>query len=120
MAEAIARSEAWDVINPLSAGIAPLGFVVRETLDTLQANGFSIEDLKSKPLNEALWKAAQVVVNMTGRPKEIAFRGFPAHAEVEEWRVRDPYGESNAFYQEVCEELQGRVQALAERLRSSG
>ena len=117
MAEAIARGEAWDVIDPLSAGIAPLGFVADETLDTLLANGFSIEDLKSKPLDQALWKSANVVINMTGRPKEIAFRWFPAHAEVEEWSVRDPYGEGCAFYQEICEEIQARVQELAERLR---
>ena len=34
MAEAIARSDTWDVIEPMSAGIMPLGFVVKETIDT--------------------------------------------------------------------------------------
>jgi len=117
MAEAIARSEAWDVIEPLSAGIAPLGFVAKETIETLLGNSFSVEGLESKPLKTSLWDSADVVINMTGRPADIAFRWFPDLDKVEEWRVSDPYGEDRAVYQEICGEIQQRVEALAERLR---
>ena len=117
MAEAIARSDAWDVIEPTSAGIVPLGFVVRETIDTLSAGGFLAEGLKSKALNKALWDAADVVINMTGQPVDVAFRRFSDLDKVEEWRVRDPYGEDRAVYQKICAEIQERVAELAERLR---
>lgn len=117
MAEAIARSEAWDVIEPLSAGIAPLGFVAEETIETLAGNSFSVEGLESKALNAGLWDSADVVINMTGRPTDAAFRWFPDLGKVEEWRVSDPYGEDRAVYQKVCSEIQGRVGELAERLR---
>jgi protein-tyrosine-phosphatase len=76
MAEAIARQDAWDVITPSSAGIASLGFVVETTKETLAANGYSTDELRSKPLTDKLWDAAHVVINMTGRPGETLFRGF--------------------------------------------
>jgi protein-tyrosine-phosphatase len=117
MAEAIARSEAWDVIDPKSAGIAPLGFVVKETIETLEENDFSVDGLESKALTRTLWDEAEVVVNMTGRPADIAFRGFPDLGKVEEWKVDDPYGEDRGAYRKTCVEIEQRVGKLAERLR---
>jgi protein-tyrosine-phosphatase len=117
MAEAIARREAADVISPSSAGIAPLGFIVEDTKTTLERNGYSTEGLHSKAADAELWNSAQLVINMTGRPKNYAFYGFADHAKVEDWQVSDPYGADSAFYQKICEELQRRVRALADRLR---
>ena len=119
MAEAIARSDHSDIISPLSAGIAPLGFVVESTKQTLVANGYETAGLSSKALSEELWSAAEIVINMTGRRLDAAFRGFPEHPSVEEWAVKDPYGAETGLYQQVCEELQGRVSALAMRLREA-
>src|SRR5262249_39148679 len=118
MAEAIARQDAWDVIRPQSAGVASLGFVVETTKETLAANGYSTDDLRSKPLTDKLWDAAHVVINMTGRPGEALFRSFPQPKRVEDWLVLDPYGEDGPTYQKICEELQQRVADLAERLRT--
>ena len=117
MAEAIARADHWDIIDPLSAGIAPLGFVAEATIQTLQANGYGTEALSSKPLSEELWNTADMVINMTGRKRDTAFCGYPARPRVEDWMVKDPYGADTESYQQVCEELQGRVNALAARLR---
>ena len=119
MAEAIARQDAWDVIKPLSAGIAALGFVVETTIETLAANGYTTEDLRSKPLTEKLWDTAHVIVNMTGRPAEV-FRSFSVSKRIEDWLVLDPYGEDGPTFQKICEELQQRVADLAERLRNQG
>lgn len=94
-----------------------MGFVAKETIETLLGNSFSVEGLESKPLKTSLWDSADVVINMTGRPADIAFRWFPDLDKVEEWRVSDPYGEDRAVYQEICGEIQQRVEALAERLR---
>ena len=43
MAESIARRDAADVIEACSAGLTPLGFVPVLTMQTLAANGYSIE-----------------------------------------------------------------------------
>jgi protein-tyrosine-phosphatase len=36
---------------------------------------------------------------------------------VEDWDVEDPYGEDLATYRRICEDIEGRVEELAERLR---
>jgi protein-tyrosine-phosphatase len=58
MAEAIARRDAADVIEAASAGVAPLGFVAQQTGLTLTENGYSSDDLKSKPVAREVWEAA--------------------------------------------------------------
>jgi len=94
MAEAIARQDAWDVIRPLSAGVASLGFVVETTQETLAANGYSTDELRSKPLTDKLWDAADVVINMTGRPGDTMRRQqsaqelVPGHS-IENGNARD-------------------------------
>jgi protein-tyrosine-phosphatase len=119
MAEAIARRDAADVISPSSAGIAALGFVVEDTKRTLEANGYSAEGLHSKPVDAELWNSADLVINMTGRPRNYAFHALTDHDKVEDWQVDDPYGADSAFYQKICEDLQGRIRALADRLRQA-
>jgi protein-tyrosine-phosphatase len=36
---------------------------------------------------------------------------------VEDWDVEDPYGEDLATYRRICEDIEARVEELAERLR---
>ena len=115
MAEAIARRDAADVIEAASAGLAPLGFVAEPTKRTLTENGYSNDTLKSKPILREAWDAADLVINMSGRPKG---RVFPDFGKVEDWDVEDPYGEDPKVYQRIFEEIRSRVSALAERLRN--
>jgi protein-tyrosine-phosphatase len=117
MAEAIARRDASDVIEPVSAGIAPLWFVAEATKETLVANGIPADHLSSKELSEELWTSADLVINMTGRPSKVAFRWVPDRGDVEDWQIQDPYGADSAVYQKTCEDLRRRILALAERLR---
>jgi protein-tyrosine-phosphatase len=114
MAEAIARRSAADVIEASSAGLAPLGLVVAMTRETLEQNGFSADGLFSKPVTPELWEAAELVINMSGRPRETA---FPDWEKVDDWDVEDPYGADPAVYQRIFEEIEERVGQLAERLR---
>jgi protein-tyrosine-phosphatase len=114
MAEAIARRNAPDVIEASSAGLAPLGFVAEMTKRVLAGNGFSLEGLTSKPILPESWNAADVVINMSGRPRQQVFCDY---GKVEDWDVQDPYGAALPVYQRVCEEIESRVHALAERLR---
>lgn len=114
MAESIARRDAADVIEANSAGLTPLGFVPALTMQTLVANGYSIESLDSTPITHTLWDAADIVINMSGVPKQRAFMDY---GKVEDWDVQDPYGTDPVLYQTIYEDIQRRVAQLADRLR---
>lgn len=115
MAEAIARRDAADVLEASSAGMAPIGSVMLLTRKTLESNGYSIEGLSSKGISKDAWEAADLVVNMSGRSREVLFADWK---KVEDWKVEDPYGADPALYQRIFEEIEVRVRDLAERLRA--
>jgi protein-tyrosine-phosphatase len=114
MADVIARQEASDVMTVDSAGLVPLGYVPDLTTSTLEKNGYSAVGLESKAISREVWKAADLVVNMSGEPRERAFKDF---AKVEDWEVEDPFGEDPEVYQRILEEIRERVLELAKRLR---
>ncbi len=116
MAEAIAHRDAADVIEASSAGLTPLGRVESMTKQTLANNGFPWEKLTSKPVLVSTLEAADIVINMSGLPGELAFKGS---AKVEDWCVQDPYGADAELYQRIFEDIERRVAELAERLRNS-
>lgn len=116
MAEAIARRDAADVIEASSAGLAPLDFVAGMTKKILTANGYSADGLESKPVRHAAIEAADIIINISGRSRELAFEDA---SKVEDWDVEDPYGSDEALYQTICEDIQRRVAELADCLRKS-
>src|SRR5258708_4635111 len=116
MAEAIARSDAGDVIEPASAGLYPLGEIPSHTRGGLLQNGYSAEGLASKPIAPDAWERADLVINMSGRMRELEFEDYE---KVEDWHVGDPYGEDSATYQKILEVIRGRVSALARQLRET-
>ena len=116
MAEAIARKEALREIEASSAGLAPLGFVAEMTTKTLLRNGYAVDGLASKPISPDAWESADLVINMSGRARELAFRNLRGHTKVEDWEIEDPYGDSEK-YQGTYETIQRRVLELAGRLR---
>ena len=115
MAEAIARRDAGDVIEPSSAGLTPLGRVEALTLQTLANNGYSTEGLESKPVLVDALETADIVVNMSGHQGGIAFQNS---AKVEDWYVEDPYGAERELYQRIFQDIRRRVGDLAGRLRN--
>jgi len=114
MAEAIARSDAGDVIEPASAGLYPLGEIPSHTREALRQNEYSAEGLASKPIAPDAWRRADLVINMSGRMRELEFEDYE---KVEDWHVGDPYGEDAATYQKILEVIRGRVNGLARQLR---
>lgn len=114
MAEAIALRDASDVLSPSSAGLYALGEIPEATRETLIRNGYSAAGLTSKSISPRVWKQADLVINLSGRSREFA---FDDPSKVEDWDVADPYGTDPAFYQTILEEVQQRVQLLANRLR---
>ncbi len=116
MAEAIARYDAADVIEPSSAGLSPLGSIAEQTRQTLIQNGYSADGLTSGALTREAADAADIIINMTGQLVEEAFWD---QAKVEDWMVQDPYGDAPVTYQRVFEGIKRRVDQLAKGLREN-
>ena len=116
MAESIALRDAADLFLTASAGLNPLGVVQRLTLLTLEANGYPTAGLHSKPIFNEAWAHADLVINMSGYPREHAFPRADWH-KVEDWDVEDPYGASPEVYQRIFDDIRTRIEALAARLR---
>jgi protein-tyrosine-phosphatase len=116
MAEAIAAHIASDVMEVSSAGVAALGRVQSLTKLTIAQNGYPADGLQSKPLEAGDLEAADIIVNMTGRPD---FTLFQDPRQVEDWNVEDPYGASAETYQRVFEDIESRVVLLIGRVRES-
>jgi protein-tyrosine-phosphatase len=121
MAEAIARYDAADVMDASSAGLSPLGFIPDLTQKTLKNNGYSAADLASERISLEACESADIIINMTGEPRETAFErwGFSAHEKVEDWMVEDPYSADEDTYQRVLEGIRRRVAQLAKGLRDN-
>jgi protein-tyrosine-phosphatase len=119
MAEAIALRDAGDLFESSSAGLSPLGVVQKLTLQTLEANGYATDGLYSKPILQGAWADADVVINMSGYPRE---RTFPRGDwdKVEDWDVEDPYGADPEVYQRIFEGIRTRIEAFVARLRERG
>jgi protein-tyrosine-phosphatase len=114
MAEAIARYDAADVIEPSSAGLSPLGFIPELTKQTLIQNDYSAVGLTSDAVTPEACDAADVIINMSGRSMEEKIRN---PEKVEDWIVADPYDDDPRTYQRVFESIKRRVDQLALDLR---
>jgi len=115
MAEAIARHVAADVIEPYSAGLVAFGEIARPTLAVLKEHGVSADGQRSKPLRPEELSRADLVVNMTGKSSDAIFT--EATPPTEDWDVGDPYGFNLAVYRAIRDEIEVRIEDLAQRLR---
>jgi protein-tyrosine-phosphatase len=116
MAESIALRDAADLFECASAGLHALGVVQKQTLQTLETNGYPTDGLYSKPILNDAWADADLVINMSGHPRERAFASGDWH-KVEDWDVEDPYGSDPQVYQRIFEDIRTRIKTLAARLR---
>lgn len=119
MAESIALRDAADLFECASAGLNALGVVQKQTLLTLETNGYPTAGLYSKPILNDAWAEADLVINMSGYPRERAFARSDWH-KVEDWDVQDPYGSDPQVYQRIFEEIRTRIEALVARWRERG
>ena len=115
MAEAIARHRATDIIEPSSAGLVPFGEIAPTTLKVLNEAGISAAGQYSKPLRPEDLSSADLVINMSGRPSASVLRD--AAPPVEDWDVGDPFGFDLDIYREIRDEIEARIEDLAQRLR---
>jgi len=86
MAEAIALRDAADLFETTSAGLSPLGVVQKLTLQTLEKNGYGTDGLISKAILKDAWDEVDMVINMSGYPRQRAF-ARNEWSKVEDWDV---------------------------------
>jgi arsenate reductase len=115
MAEAVAKHVAADVIEPSSAGLVAFGEIPGSTVAVLAEQGISTEGQHSKSLRSEDLPAADLLINMTGWPRASIFTG--PTPPVEDWEVGDPYGSDLAVYRAIRDQIEARVDDLAQRLR---
>lgn len=113
MAEGFARAYGHDVIEPVSAGLAPAMLVDPNTKAVMGERGISLETHFPKGLEEVLKPVPALLVNLSGAAVPHFAAGIPA----ENWRVRDPVGEVQGVHREVRDEVEGLVMNLVLRLR---
>jgi arsenate reductase len=116
MAESIAQRDCSHIFDCSSAGLTPLGVVQKQTIATLQSNGYPVENLISNAISKDEWAAADLVINMSGYPKQRAF-ARSEWRKVEDWLVEDPYGSDPVVYQRIFEDIRTRIESLTARLR---
>ncbi len=113
MAEGFARAYGHDVIEAVSAGLAPAMLVDPSTKLVMGERGISLDSHFPKTLEEALTPVPGLLVNISGS----AVPHYAAGIAAEAWRVRDPVGEVPAVHREVRDEVEGLVMNLILRLR---
>ena len=105
MAEALARHHCGEQVAAASAGINPLGFVARETLEVLAEIGVATAGLRSKGLEEIELSQCRLAVNLTDYSLDhLLPRTFPGR--LLHRPVYDPYGGTIEDYRRTRDVLQ--------------
>lgn len=115
MAEGFARAYHADVIEAESAGVSPLGFIPDETAASMLERDVSLRNHSSKGLDVFDLRSFDLIVNMSGFP-------FPSSlsrvVSIEEWEIEDPYQGNERRYRKVRNEIEKRLNRLANQLRA--
>jgi protein-tyrosine-phosphatase len=101
----------------MSAGLVPFGEIPETTLAVLGERGICADGQSSKPLRSEDLAASDMVINMTGQSSADIFTEF-SPPRVEDWDVGDPYGSNLAVYRSIRDQIEARIEELAQRLRA--
>jgi len=114
MAEGFARAYGGDVMEPLSAGLAPYSHVPEETRVAMIAKSIDVSRHFPKAIEEFDLPAMDLIVNMSGSP-------FPVDLpNLREWDVRDPFGRSDKTFLQVRDLIERLVMELIIEIRRVG
>ncbi|HVP49091.1 MAG TPA: hypothetical protein VMT32_21005 [Bryobacteraceae bacterium] len=113
MAEGFATYHGGDILTAESAGLAPAGIVVDQTVRSMSGKNIDISNHYSKAFRVDEANDFDLVVNMSGYelPKGI-------RVPVMRWEVPDPIGESDEVYAQVRDQIERLVTKLVTHLRS--
>ncbi len=112
MAEGFAREYGGDTVAAESAGLAPAGMVVEETIRAMAQRRVDVSNQYSKAFRLDEANECDIVVNMSGlrMPEGVL-------APVLEWDVRDPIGQTDEVYAKVRDQIEALVTDLIWKLR---
>lgn len=94
-----------------SAGLAPAGIVVPETIQIMAEKNIDVSRHFSKPFDVTAANEFDVLVNMSGCPLPDGLR-----IPVLEWNIPDPIGQPLPVYRHVRDQIEGLVADLIARL----
>lgn len=111
MAEGFANKYGSDVIAAKSAGMGPATRVDPLTKKVMAEKNIDLSESFPKGLEEVEPEQFDLIVNMS------AMKLPSTRIAVEEWKVRDPVGESEEVFREVANVIEQRVMRLILELR---
>jgi arsenate reductase len=112
MAEGFANHYGKDVLAAESAGLAPAGIVVDQTVRSMAEWNIDVSDHYSKGFDRERANRFDLIVNLSGYNLPDGIR-----VPVLEWEVQDPIGQSDAVYARVRDEIGKLVVKLIKDLR---
>ncbi len=115
MAEGFARALGEGVWEVESAGLMPATIVAPLTREVMSEKNIDLGEQFPKPLDWVRPETFDWIINLSGYEMPPA-----GAAEVREWSVRDPIGQSEKVYRQVRDEIGRRVAELLEELRGAG
>lgn len=115
MAEGFARSMGSDLVEAYSAGINHTGMVSEKTIAAMEDKGIDISQQRSKGLSDVPLLEMDYIVNMaTSSADDVCPPSYKGERLV--WRVLDPIGESNEYFESVRDDIERRVKGLLEMI----
>jgi arsenate reductase (thioredoxin) len=124
MSEALARIDYGDLLEPVSAGSRPAGFVHPLAIRAIEELGFSMDRAHSKPAEEFQQQAFDLVVTVCDSAAADC-PIWPGAKHLVHWSIEDPTFEPGgeperwAAFRSTRDELRKRIDALMEVLRRS-
>jgi arsenate reductase len=124
MSEALARIDYGDLLEPVSAGSRPAGFVHPLAIRAIEELGFSMEQATSKSADEFVQQTFDLVVTVCDSAA-AACPVWPGAKHLVHWPIEDPSfvtaGEEArwAAFRDTRDDLRRRIDALMEALRRS-
>ena len=124
MAEALARIDYGDVVEPVSAGSRPAGFVHPLAVRAIEELGFGMETAYSKTAREFAGEKLDLVVTVCDSAAADC-PTWPGARHIVNWSIPDPSfvgGEEDvrvAAFQATRDDLRRRIDGLMEALRRS-
>lgn len=124
MAEALARIDYGDVVEPLSAGSRPAGFVHELAVAAIAELGVSIEEAESKPAETYSAEKLDLVVTVCDSAAADC-PTWPGARHIVSWSIADPSfvrgteEERLEAFRTTRDELRRRIDGLMEALRRS-
>lgn len=122
MAEAIARSEHGDLLDPVSAGSRPTGWVHSLAVKAMEELGVSMEGARSKSADEFRDERFDIVVTVCDSAAQDC-PIWPNADKVLHWSIEDPsYGPDDPVtrydrFKETRDDLRRRIGELVGSLR---